>query len=218
MFGLLNNVWLHIAQTPPETQTQGTQLDFNILSLIISFIGGGTVAAIINVIRAQSSEKKQRQIKYLEDQLNNLYGPLYFLTSQGEKLFSIVRRYENAYQVEFVDQTYSKDELTHQRLIEECDQTIAIKNEYVKYVENNNQKIKDLLDNKFSFIDQDDTDIFINYFYEYFARLNIERDKKVPFVIHQYIGDISFLHPTFINRVTEKFNLKRNKLENLVKK
>lgn len=218
MFESLFSACLLNLFTPTQLQINNSQFDFNVLSLIVSFVGGGIVAAIISAIRAQFAEKKQRRIKYLEEQLNNLYGPLYFLTSQGEKMFSIVRKYESAYKAEFIDKKYSQDELTHQRLIEECDQTIAIQNEYVKHVERNNRKIKDLLENKFSYIDQDDTVIFIDYFYEHFARLNIERDHKVPSIIHQYIGDISFLHPKFIERVKEKFCIKRNELENLLYK
>lgn len=65
------------------------QTGITILSIVVSFIGGGAVGALLNWLRAEKSEKRTRKIKYLEDQLNKLYGPLYFIISQSDKLFEI---------------------------------------------------------------------------------------------------------------------------------
>ena len=62
---------------------------FNTVSLIVSFVGGGIISSLINWIRANKADKKDREIKLLDDQIRKLYGPLYFLVSQSEKLFQL---------------------------------------------------------------------------------------------------------------------------------
>ncbi|MFD0682355.1 MULTISPECIES: hypothetical protein [unclassified Paenibacillus] len=185
----------------------------NILSLIISFIGGGAVGAILNWIRADLADKKTRRIKYIEDQLKNLYGPLYFVISQSAKLFEIERKYQQAYKEEFIDKQYSREKLTQDRLNDEATKTLDIRNEYINQVRLNNNKIKEILDNNFSYIDAEDIDLVVNYFYENYTRLQTEVRGKVPFIIHNHIGDISFLRPEFIEGMKSKFLKKKEEVE-----
>jgi hypothetical protein len=187
----------------------------NILSLIVSFIGGGAVGAVLNWIRANLADKRTRRIKYLEDQLNNLYGPLYFVISQSDKLLEIQKRYQKAYKEEFVDKHYSREQRTQEILIEEADQTIKIGNEYVNQVRENNNKIKEILDTKFSYIDAEDIELIMNYFYEHFTRLETEDKNKVPLSIYEHIGNVSFLRPELIEGIKKKFMNKKEELEKL---
>lgn len=85
-----------------------TQSQIAVLGLIVSFVGGGTVSAIINWVRSNMAESKERSAKYVEQQLEKLYGPLYYLTSQSSKLFEIERNLDVAYKVEYIDQKYKQ--------------------------------------------------------------------------------------------------------------
>jgi hypothetical protein len=79
-----------------------------IIRLIISFLGGGVVSGIINWIRTLSSEKNSRRVDYLENQIANLYGPLYFFTTQADEMFKLSRKFLGAYNAEYVNQEWSR--------------------------------------------------------------------------------------------------------------
>ena len=186
---------------------------FNTVSLIISFVGGGILSAAINWARAERAEKRERKIKFLDDQLRNLYGPLYYFVSQSEKCFELNKKFHNAYNEEFVNQKWSKDEITRERLKEQTSTTLDIANQYIHEVKSNNQKIKEILDSKYSYIDPDDIDVFM-LFNEHYLRYQkeIEEEEKLitPEGIYERIGDISFLRPEFIERVKLKFRNKKS--------
>ncbi|NBD25413.1 hypothetical protein [Paenibacillus glycinis] len=185
------------------------------INVLVSFIGGGAVGAILNWIRADLADKRLRRIKYLEDQLINLYGPLNFIISQSSKLFEIESKFQRAYKDEYIDKTYSEEKLTQERLEEDVKKTIKIRNEYIIQVSENNLKIKELLDKSFSYLDGEDIDLVMNYFYENFIRLQTEERGKVPFIIHKHVGDISFLRPEFIEGIRMKFIKKKQEVEKL---
>ncbi|MFC9707276.1 hypothetical protein ACFTRD_03870 [Paenibacillus sp. NPDC056933] len=192
-----------------------TQSQIAILGLIVSFVGGGTVSAIINWVRSSIAETKERSSKYIEQQLEKLYGPLYYLTLQSSKLFEIEKKLDDAYKVEYIDQKYSDDPVTRQRLREDTELVIELKNQYIEQVVKNNRKIIDLLDNNFALID---VEIFINEFYEHFIRYQSEEIGKTPYMVYEHLGAISFLRPEFIKRIKEKFKNKKSQFEGIAKK
>jgi hypothetical protein len=187
----------------------------NWISLLVSFIGGGAVGATLNWIRSDLADKRLRRIKYLEDQLNNLYGPLYFVISQSAKLFEIEKNLQNAYKEEFIEKKYSEDKLTQERLDEDATKTIELRNEYIAQVRTNNHKIKEILDKGFSYIDAEDIELTIKYFFEHYARLQTEERGKVPLKIYNHLGDISFLRPEFIEGIKSKYLKKKRDIEAL---
>lgn len=179
-----------------------------VLSLTISFLGGGILVALINWSYAKRAAQKEREINFLDNQIRNLYGPLYFFVSQVEKLLELNSKFHSAYKEELVAKEWSKDEGTKKILDKETTTTLEIANKYVKYVENNNNKIKEILTNNYSYIDPDDVDIFV-LFYEHYIRMNTEINEEgrmvTPLRIYNHIGDISFLRPEFIKRVKDNF-------------
>jgi hypothetical protein len=193
---------------------------FITMSLIVSFLGGGIVSAAINWVRSERADKKERKIKFLDDQLRNLYGPLYYFVSQSEKCFELNDRFHKAYNEEFIQEKWSKDALTQERLCVRAGQTLELANQYIAEVKSNNHKIKEILDNNYSFIDPDDVDVFM-FFNEHYLRFNkeIEESGKLmtPDGIYEKIGDISFLRPEFIERVKLKFKNKKSSLDELLK-
>lgn len=188
------------------------------ISLVVSFFGGGVISAGINWARAERADKKERNIKFLEDQLRNLYGPLYYFCSQSEICFELNKKFHDAYRAEFVTPAWSNSEGTRERLNEQTSTTLNIANRYIQEVNLNNQKIKEILDNNYSHIDPDDIDIFM-LFDEHFLRYKKEiedQDKlTTPINIYERIGDISFLRPEFIERVKLKFKQKKSALDDL---
>ncbi|MDD5131288.1 MAG: hypothetical protein PHH44_01360 [bacterium] len=174
----------------------------NVLSLIISFLGGGIVSAAINWARAERSDKKERRIIFLNEQIRKLYGPIYFLTFQISKLFELNNKFLN---VDDNSSTISK--------------TIEIANDFIKQVRENNNKIYEILNNNYAFIDPDDIEIFA-LFYEHHIRLNIEKDEsgrlRTPLSVYNKVGNISFMRPEFIQRIADKFSNKKTELNNLM--
>lgn len=192
----------------------------DIFTFLVSLFGGGIIGALINWISGERSRQKEREINFLDKQIRELYGPLYYFVSQAEKLFDLNNRFQEAYKQEYIDEKYSQDENTRKIINEEADKTLGIANRYISYVEANNEKIKEVLDSNYSLIDPEDIDIFIMFF-EHHVRIKTERDEGgrliTPFMIYKHIGNISFLHPEVIKRIKKKFFSKKNKLQNLLK-
>ncbi len=198
-----------------------SQTYFNVVALVVSFIGGGVISALINWARVQSADRKERRIRFLNDQIRNLYGPLHYYVSQSEKLFEITDRFGKAYDEEFVKKEWSSAEFVRKTLDKETKVTIDIQNEYIHVVEQNNIKIQEILDSNYALIDPSDIDILLRFFEDH-IRLRIERDSdrktRTPHVIYEQVGDISFLCPEVIERIKERFLSKKKELDCLLKK
>jgi len=195
-------------------------MDNNTLNLIVSFLGGGVVVAILDGIRINKAEKRSRRLATLSEQLQNLYGPLYFFTSQNQRLFDLNDSILKAYQKEYVEEKWSKDEQTQKNLKENTTTTLDLANAYVALATENNDKIIEILKNNYSFIDTDDVDVFQQFVVDY-TRLKTERDEKgrliTPDAIYWYIGNISFMRPEFIKKVRTKFNSIKYEIKSLTK-
>ena len=197
-------------------------MDTGTAILVISFLGGGVASAIITILFTQlfslKAASKERKLKLLEEQIRELYAPLFYLVAQSEKLLNLSTRIDDAYKVEFSDKQYSKQPLTRERVKEWTTGTIELANQYVRQVEGNNQKISTLLDSKFSYIDPDDIELFL-LFFENYVRFVTERTEegkiKTPDQIYSHLGGISYLRPEFLERVKLKFLSKKEEFEKL---
>jgi len=191
-----------------------------VIRLVFSFLGGGVAVAILDWIRSNRAEKREAKVKFLDEQIRSLYGPLYYFVSQNELLFELDSRFHGAYNQEYVNKKYSQQEYTQENLKKETQETINIRNLYAEEVEENNKKIKEILDNNYPYIDRDDISDFAK-FSEHHIRLQKERDQngrlKTPLRVYRHVGDISYLRPEFANRVKKKFFQKKDELDKLVK-
>ncbi len=190
------------------------------ITLIVSFLGGGVVGALLNWIRAERADKKERKIKFLNDQIRELYGPLYYFVSQTEKLFELDDRLKKAYIDKYENKDFSSDVKTQEAIEEQMSKTLNVTNEYMKKVIENNIRIKEIFDRNYSLMDPDDLDIFLT-FYEHYIRYNVEIDSAgrtiTPVKIYKQVGNISFLKSEFIDKVKTKFLEKKNALDLLIK-
>lgn len=186
-----------------------------LVRLVISFLGGGTVAGILNWLRSVSSEKKGRQAAYLSEQIQNLYGPLFFFTSQNEDMFNLNASFQTAYSAEYVNQKWSQDPHTQESVRADTSITLDIANCYVSVVKANNDKIMELLTEKYSYIDPEDVETFKQFIVDYTrlkTEINEEGTLETPFMVYKRIGDISFMRPEVIELVRRRFHEKKRQL------
>jgi hypothetical protein len=192
---------------------------FTTLSLVVSFLGGGIIGALVNYVRAERSENKERKVKFLDEQIRHLYGPLYYWVSQNIRLFELSERFHDAYRKEFIDEKWSQDPRTQGRLREGAGLTLELANKYIGQVEANNAEIKKIIDANYSYIDPEDIEVF-SLFYEHHIRRITEINESgllvTPDGIYQKIGDISFLRQEFIDKIKEKFLAKKLDMDKLI--
>jgi hypothetical protein len=189
-----------------------------LIRLVISFLGGGTVAGILNWVFSAKSASKARKTESLTQQLNLLYGPLFFFVSQNDDMFKLNSKFQTAYKTEYTGDKWSQDEDTQKNLRAATSCTLDIANKYIGVVKNNNEKIVEVLVNNYSFIDPDDVEVFQQFMIDY-TRMKTEVDKdgtlQTPFEIYLHIGDISFMKSEFMEKVKSKFYLKKQQLNEL---
>ena len=190
------------------------------LNLIYSFLGGGVVVAIFDWIRINKAERVSRRLAELSNQIQKLYGPLYFFVSQNERCFELNKSIMDAYRKEYVEVKYSDDPLTQERLNHKTSITLDLANAYVRLVTKNNERIIKILSDNYSYIDPDDADVFQQFVIDC-NRLEIERDEsaklKTPHEIYDHVGEISFMRPNFLQCVKSKFTAKKKEIDTLNK-
>jgi hypothetical protein len=187
-------------------------------NILVSLLGGGFAGTILTLIINYFSEKTQRKIMYIQEQLNNFYGPLHFIVLKNEKLFELNKRIMNAYDKEYVGKQWSQSESTQNGLDKETKDTIAMANEYIKQVKENNNKIIDIIDKNYSYADFKDNEILI-LFYEDYIRINKEIENELlilPRKIYFIVGEISFMRPEIISSIKKIYKRKKNELNKLI--
>jgi hypothetical protein len=187
-----------------------------VLKFFISFLGGGIIAGLIGWARISRTERDTRKSEYIKAQVNRLYGPLYFFTSQNVQLLELNRSLMNAYDTEYVGKNWSKDPNTLKSIKEETSTTINIANTYIKNIANNNQRISELLQENSEYIDPEDNDIFHKVVIDN-LRFAVELEENgeliTPFMVYESVGKISYFREEFKNIVIEKFLSKSKELK-----
>lgn len=188
------------------------------LQLIIAFLGGGVLVGIFEWIRTRISEKEARKYDFLTDQLRNLYGPLYFLTSQNKGLFKLYNDYHEAYKKEYIEVEWSQDKDTRNSLKEEMDAFFKISNSYMDIVKENNDELIRIMADNYTYIDPKDIESFQQFVVDY-NRMKNEIDRPdglhVHLKINQHVGKISFMRPNFIGMIEKRFKFKYQQLKDM---
>jgi hypothetical protein len=186
------------------------------LRTIITFLGGGILGAAIHYVSLFRSEKEKRHSTYVHEQLNRLYGPLYFLSSQNEKLFDLNKCIMEGYEQHFIQQKWSSDPRTRESLRNESKSVISLANEYIYIVKENNLKIIEVLRNNYDLIATEDMSVIQDFVLDC-IRMNKEveeeRLKEIPYEIYMHVGNISYLKPEFIALIKARFIEMQNKLK-----
>lgn len=193
--------------------------DEEIIRFVASFLGGGIVAVILNWLREAWSEESKRRKARLRDQLERLYGPLYFHASQNDDLFGLVKNYHSAYDAEYSSKNWSQSEQTQKNLKKATHATIELANNYVATAVENSAIMGDILRSNYAYIDPEDEEIFRQFVLDQ-ARLKqefpSEGPMKTPFRIYKRLGEVSFMRPAFSERVRNKFLSKNRELGNKI--
>jgi adenylate kinase family enzyme len=184
---------------------------------ISAAIGAGLIVSIINWISASRKERRERHITILREQIQHLYGPIYYLVSQNKTFFQTSHDIHKA-----GEKVYSGIEWApsaQQTIEREITDTIETANKYIELVEKNNEKIMDILNNNIHLAEIEDYENFSIFVKDYF-RLQIETgrilrskkevdktdsDPKLPFRVVLKLPRISFLDENFIEMVETRF-------------
>lgn len=181
------------------------------LALVVSFLGGGVASAVITALVHRRRDEAERRLAYLRRQVEELYGPLSFLTNQNGLLFSLYARLHEAYGDEYLKKDWSDDPSTQRTLKAETTVTLETANKYIHIVERNNESILALLTQKSFLLDASDTEIVNEFLIDMF-RLKTEcRDGgslALPHRVYDHLGDISFMRPKFIDAIKERYERK----------
>ncbi|ARU29536.1 hypothetical protein [Cellvibrio sp. PSBB006] len=186
------------------------------LGTIITFLGGGILGAAIHYVSLFRSEKEKRHSTYVHEQLNRLYGPLYFLSSQNEKLFDLNKCIMEGYDQHFIQKEWSNNPHTQESLRKESKSVINLANEYIDIVKENNLKIIEVLRNNYDLIATEDISVIQEFVIDC-IRMNKEfeeeRLKEIPYEVYMYVGNISYSKPEFLALIKARFIEMQGKLK-----
>lgn len=186
------------------------------LGTIITFLGGGILGAAIHYVSLFRSEKEKRHSTYVHEQLNRLYEPLYFLSSQNEKLFDLNKCIMEGYDQHFIQKEWSNNPHTQESLRKESKSVINLANEYIDIVKENNLKIIEVLRNNYDLIATEDISVIQEFVIDC-IRMNKEfeeeRLKEIPYEVYMYVGNISYSKPEFLALIKARFIEMQGKLK-----
>ena len=191
-----------------------------VIKTILAYFGsgilGGLLVAGIQWARVSRSGKEKRHSEYIHEQLIKLYGPLFFMTTQNQELLNFCNKILGAHKEYFEGNKWSDDPDTRKTLKDESLSTIELSNEYARQVVVNNEKIVNLLQASFAYIDVDDIEVIQTFIVDT-IRMNKEfreeRLKDIPFEVYQSLGIVSYSRPDFLNRIKDKFLEKQSVLK-----
>ena len=187
------------------------------MTFIMAFFGSSVGAALITALFQIWHGMRQSELRIVQNQLSGLYGPLYYFTCLNKAMFDLYKKYHSAYDKEYMDPN-NAPEVTEAVQNE----SIALLEEANSYIETevmqNNAKILILLEKNWHLIDADDVEIFSEF------QIDMSRLKRTDgqnlitaLSAKEHIGPISFMRPAMIDRVKEKWGVKRIREEQLAK-
>lgn len=188
-----------------------------VIQYLMSFLGGGFAVAVGNWVNSSVGARRQREIESLQGQLQSLYGPLSFFTQQNEKLFALCGSINAAYTAEFVEKQWSQDERTQAAVRADAGNTIAISNQYIQRVVDNNSRVMDILEKGWHLADSDDIEELSLFQVDCTRyKTEVEGQLKTPYAIYKAIGDVSYMRPSMIELVKQKTRIKEQRLRELM--
>ena len=185
-------------------------------TFVTALLGSGLGAALVTALFQLWNSIRENELQFIKNQLRGLYGPLYYFTCLNKNLFDLCKNYHTAYRKEYIDKKISPESKIDFR--KEAEAMIEEVNSYITDVMQNNVKILELFEKSWDLIDPDDVEIFSQFQID-MARMKRIGDQmlRTPLAAIEHLGPISFMRPQMIDRVKDKWDLKRKRMEQLTK-
>jgi hypothetical protein len=185
------------------------------IRVLFSFLGGGLIVALLDWFRSISAERVSRRVEFLSQQLQTMYGPLYFFATQNESICKLGSVIHNAYTEEYCKPNWSQDKDTQINLDKETRTTLDIGNRYTEVMINNNDRMVEILVANYALIDPEDADVFQEFLVDVLRNKTEAGDKpgcETPRRIYAHLGDIAFYRSTYGDRIKQRFSEKTSEL------
>lgn len=185
------------------------------MQLLLSFLGGGVVSGLMGAFNAAMSVRDSRRVAYLEQQLQKVYGPLWYLTSENSTIWGYSVQLQAAYNAEYVGKQWSEQQSTQDSIRAEIEATLEIGNDYIHRIWDNNEKIVAVLSNNYELIDIEDAEWFQRFLLSN-VRKKIEfPDGKLtlPIRVFMNLNNINIYNPEFAAMLATRFKTKSDELE-----
>jgi hypothetical protein len=168
-------------------------------SSLFSACVGGAIVAVVDWIKISMLERSKRKQEYINSQIINLYGQLYYFSSLNSKIYELHEKIYKAYREEYCEKGVLGSE-------ENIENTIQILNSYSQAIKANNVKIDGILRDNFVYIDIKDRDKLLEFTIHH-IRNELENDehrRKLPIEIYDKLGDVMLYNLKFVNFIEEK--------------
>lgn len=190
------------------------------LQLLVSFCGGGFIVGLLNWARANQADKRTIRVQTIRNQLEKLYGPLYFFTSQNEECLKLCQGLDKALDSDKVHVIDGEGRRQSMLRDEEVDATINLSNDYVGIVNRNNEQVMEIFRSNWQHVDSRDIEIFRQMMVDY-LRHKTEfvpgKKMRIPTRISHLLGNIFFMRPEFIERIRQRVKEKQGELQRLAR-
>jgi len=189
------------------------------VQFILSYFGFATIVNLVIQFFNARAARTARRTEYLRRQLQDLYGPLYFLASSNDALIRHGQKVLEAHKKEYEEGGWSQSRGIQESIREESFQTIRVANQYVHEVNLRNDHIVDVLENNYHLVDPTDHGVFRDFILDR-ARMKVETPDngplEVPYRVYRHLGDISYMRSMFFQTVTSRFREKKAELDKLI--
>lgn len=168
--------------------------------------------AVITWLQQHRAEQKSRHAERLAQQIQSLYGPLYFFTGHNQRLQQARAAIDGHYTTTFVNVKYSDDERTQKSVDEEATTTIDVMNKYTAKVMANNTRMMRVVTKNYAYIHPDDVEALQEFVTDW-NRLKLE--KGLPYHVIRKVAPLVFYRQEFVDRIKHRFHSLSEELRSL---
>jgi hypothetical protein len=190
-----------------------------VVEVLPSLITGGLGVAIASAVLTERIKDRERRAEFVKAQLQNLYGPLKFLTDWSVELYDHANNIQAAYKTEYIEQEYSRNPATQQVLSERSGQTLDVANRYVRCARENSESMRQILRDNYHLLEANDIELVTQFLLDH-TRIEIEKGEgglEVPVEVLQRIGNIPGLRSEFVQMVNTRFVQKQSEWKSLIR-
>jgi hypothetical protein len=169
------------------------------------------LVAVVNHFQQGRAARRGRHAERLLQQLEQVYGPFYFYTTENADLLNRSGIVNQQYSDHYIKKQYS--ERGQKTISEEADVTIGVMNTYTARVTENNETMVRIITEHFALIEPDDLEAFRDLV------TNVNRYKvespMLPSRLRVDAEPIVFLRPEFAERIAKRVNELRERWRSL---